>query len=282
MKDLYVPCGTKKAVVTIVETGFGKGKTTITSFFGRDNNLLQRYIDKTSTDYFERTASTYKLNSSLRHNKISTKTVNNRLTQEKTEDYVMNGKILERNSLIKDYKDNQITETQLFEHLAPHSKKHYIKTILAKDNKGNIRNKTITGNVTTQEELNEMAKSPYMFSMNYGDEEFIRAIEPYAKQLQKVEDVQVNIKPIKQGYLGLSHDTAREIDINLAKHHGNRAEMVDTINHELRHQYQNELVDALEAETPTLRQTLSNSIAAKKTKKQKRIFKTITLRCRNT
>lgn len=44
-----------------------------------------------------------------------------------------------------------------------------------------------------KKELEEISKTPYLFAKNYGDEEFLRAFIPYAKEKQLVLDREITV-----------------------------------------------------------------------------------------
>ena len=102
-------------------------------------------------------------------------------------------------------------------------------------------NKTLRGNI---ENLDSFKSDPYLYIRNYNDDDFLNAASNYAKKVQQVEGRSINIsnKSLSNNTLGYSRSLPgyKEIKVDVAKH-SSRGELIDTVNHEFRHQYQDEL-----------------------------------------
>ncbi|MBQ8458985.1 hypothetical protein IJ541_02655 [bacterium] len=272
MTDIILPEGTKGLMFAKIETDFGKGLTKVFSFFDKDGRLIERYIDKTSKGRFERIHSKYKgqFDWGFGRTKESVRTVNDVPVQNVNSRnyYDKYAKVLYREKLVRDINSNgKSIEYQTFENLAPHGKRQYIQTVARKNKQNQISSTEITTNFATQKELDEMQKFPYLYYLNYSDEDFVHAISPYAQKLQKVENrgVKVEIKELKEDTLGESYGELKEIAVDVTKG-SSKGKLVNTTNHEYRHQYQHMIAEAYEQETQSLSKKIAASIERKKQK----------------
>jgi len=280
--NITLPEGTKSCSFAKIETNYGKGMTKVFSFFDKDGRLIERYIDKTKgKNYFERTYSKYKgqFDWGFGRTKESVKTVNDVQVQNvnSTSFYDKMPGFLYREKLVRDINPHLGTtvETQTFENLAAHGRQQYMMTIANK--KGDkIINRHILSNFISEGELGEIQKFPYLYYLNYTDEEFVKAIAPYAAKLQKVENrgVKLDIKELSGETLGLSYDRAKKVAVDVTKG-SSKGRLVNTTNHEMRHQYQHQLVDQYENENQSLADKIAASIEQKRQELKLRWFEQV-------
>ncbi|MCM1338872.1 MAG: hypothetical protein NC191_04315 [Muribaculaceae bacterium] len=256
LAPLFTPKGAVSANIAQIETHFGKGTITATSYFDKDGKLLQQEIvKKLPTGNIEEKVRSYKgTHDTVMHTQASTK-INGVETQKTySSHHIYNSgeqKMMSREKITMDMaSDGSRSETQVFENLSPNNRT-YLQTNATRTSDGQLVNKTIKTNSTNPACLEDLTKSPYLYIKSYPKDEFIRAIEPYAKELQQVTDRNVKIildEETKRAILGVSYGAQRIIKIfKLEKQ--NKNNLVDTLNHELRHQYQRQLVERLPGET---------------------------------
>lgn len=282
VKNISIPKFAHTMDVVEIATKDGKGKTTVTSFKDSEGNLLWRNIVKKSKKETISTIRTYwGDNSTLREIKSQT-SVNGKTTQSMTSKHIYSKdtKTLDREKLTINYeKDNTTKEVQFFEKLKPHKQHQYVRTTASRNGNGKIVQTGINSNFVPQKELEEISKTPYLFAKNYGDEEFLRAITPYAKAKQNVSDREITVlnERLRKSVEGDSSALDNKIRVNLSKLKGNKSEIVNVTNHELRHQYQNSLIERLENPPQVIRfklmkQKLESRQKAILAKNYKRLF----------
>lgn len=251
-KSLNIPTS-NNGTMDIVEIAseFGKGHTTITSFKDEKGKLVQRTIDKICSKGHIHTFSEFEGNVTTQRRKISRTSVNGKLTQETITKNVYSpdkGGKLDREHLTINYSPNKTTnEVQYFESRAPHGVHNYVKTTASRNSVGEYTHTAIESNTLPQAELDKYAQTPYVFSKNYSKEDFLKAVAPYAKEKQNVSDLGIKIKnkKLKGSTLGLSYNRRYKIGVDVEKH-TDKADLIDTINHELRHKYQDKLISKYE------------------------------------
>ena len=262
MKGFTIPENSDYANIVKAATNFGEGSTSITTFFDKDGHILQRLINKNKGSNVEDITSVY--DGCI--GKSTQKFLNGELKQ-KVYSYDMYNpelKQLARQKLTMDIgRKAERTETQILEKLAPQSSGIYLKTTLRRDVDGRIINKNIESNFVPEEKLQELSKSPYLYFRTYEDKEFVEAICPYAKKLQQVEDrnPQVILKELEGNNLGEHLRGLRLISIDIPKHHSNKSALIDTLNHELRHEYQEKLIEHVPDSIAAQRKSLDEAIA---------------------
>lgn len=247
-KSLNIPTA-NNGTMDIVEIAseFGKGHTTITSFKDEKGKLVQRTIDKICSKGHIHTFSEFEGNVTTQRRKISTTSVNGKLTQETITKNVYSpdkGGKLDREYLTINYSPNKTTnEVQYIETRAPHGVHNYVKTTASRNSVGEYTHTAIESNTLPQAELDKYAQTPYVFSKNYSKEDFLKAITPYAKEKQNVSDLGIKVvnEKLPETFGGLSYGGRPRVALDLEKY-ANNDDIVDTINHELRHQYQDKLV----------------------------------------
>lgn len=251
-KSLNIPTS-NNGTMDIVEIAseFGKGHTTITSFKDEKGKLVQRTIDKICSKGHIHTFSEFEGNVTTQKRKISRTSVNGKLTQETITKNVYSpdkGGKLDREYLTINYSPNKTTnEVQYFESRALHGVHNYVKTTASRNSVGEYTHTAIESNTLPQAELDKYAQTPYVFSKNYSKEDFLKAVAPYAKEKQNVSELGIKIKnkKLKGSTLGLSYNRRYKIGVDVEKH-TDKADLIDTINHELRHKYQDKLISKYE------------------------------------
>lgn len=271
-----IPQNAESIDIVKLETNFGASSQRIVSFKDKAGKLIKRFISK------------------YEDNKLTSKTVNTydhfcdnyRTTSRQT---YSNGKKVQeiREQFGFDSKNNLLGHTkltitkdntnarhehQIFETFTKKSQdRRFLETEAQRDSKGRMINKTLRGNI---ENLDSFKSDPYLYIRNYNDDDFLNAASNYAKKVQQVEGRSINIsnKSLSNNTLGYSRSLPgyKEIKVDVAKH-SSRGELIDTVNHEFRHQYQ----DELQEKQGIINYTLNRDSAklSKKENEQARIFR---------
>lgn len=230
-----------------VETDFGKGHQNILSIRDKAGKLVKRIISRYKSDkLIDKTISLYEYNAN-NYRRISRNTyIKDKNVSEIREQFSLNkeaNNLLGHTKLtIKKSSHGARTEHQVFESFTKKSKdRKFIETNAQRNAQGHMVKKSIGGNI---ENIEELKNDPYLYIRNYNDKDFLNAASCYAKKVQGVEDRKINIidKKLKSSTLGYSGSLPWEKDIVIdIEKHISREELIDTINHELRHQYQDKL-----------------------------------------
>lgn len=271
-----IPQNAESIDIVKLETNFGASSQRIVSFKDKAGKLIKRFVSK------------------YEDNKLTSKTVNTydhfcdnyRTTSRQT---YSNGKKVQevREQFGFDSKNNHLGHTkltitkdntnarhehQVFETFTKKSQdRRFLETEAQRDSKGRMINKTLRGNI---ENLDSFKSDPYLYIRNYNDDDFLNAASNYAKRVQQVEGRSINIsnKSLSNNTLGYSRSLPgyKEIKVDVAKH-SSRGELIDTVNHEFRHQYQ----DELQEKQGIINYTLNRDSAklSKKENEQARIFR---------
>ena len=271
-----IPQNAESIDIVKLETNFGASSQRIVSFKDKAGKLIKRFISK------------------YEDNKLTSKTVNTydhfcdnyRTTSRQT---YSNGKKVQevREQFGFDSKNNLLGHTkltitkdntnarhehQVFETFTKKSQdRRFLETEAQRVSKGRMINKTLRGNI---ENLDSFKSDPYLYIRNYNDNDFLSAASNYAKKVQQVEGRSINIsnKSLSNNTLGYSRSLPgyKEIKVDVAKH-SSRGELIDTVNHEFRHQYQ----DELQEKQGIINYTLNRDSAklSKKENEQARIFR---------
>lgn len=271
-----IPQNAESIDIVKLETNFGASSQRIVSFKDKAGKLIKRFVSK------------------YEDNKLTSKTVNTydhfcdnyRTTSRQT---YSNGKKVQeiREQFGFDSKNNLLGHTkltitkdntnarhehQIFETFTKKSQdRRFLETEAQRDSKGHMINKTLRGNI---ENLDSFKSDPYLYIRNYNDDDFLNAASNYAKKVQQVEGRSINIsnKSLSNNTLGYSRSLPgyKEIKVDVAKH-SSRGELIDTVNHEFRHQYQ----DELQEKQGIINYTLNRDSAklSKKENEQARIFR---------
>ncbi len=141
-------------------------------------------------------------------------------------------------------KDGTQQEHQVIEHLYTGGKRDYIETNALRTNDGKLKKKSGEGNLPNTKEL---AKDPYLYIRNYSKSDFAKYAAPYAQQEQQIVHRQVitTVTPISSKNILGSASPNGNIKIDTEKH-ATKMDIVDTLNHEMRHQYQFDKIKALD------------------------------------
>lgn len=271
-----IPQNAESIDIVKLETNFGASSQRIVSFKDKAGKLIKRFVSK------------------YENNKLTSKTVNTydhfcdnyRTASRQT---YSNGKKVQevREQFGFDSKNNHLGHTkltitkdntnarhehQIFETFTKKSQdRRFLETEAQRDSKGRMINKTLRGNI---ENLDSFKSDPYLYIRNYNDDDFLNAASNYAKKVQQVEGRSINIsnKSLSNNTLGYSRSLPgyKEIKVDVAKH-SSRGELIDTVNHEFRHQYQ----DELQEKQGIINYTLNRDSAklSKKENEQARIFR---------
>lgn len=271
-----IPQNAESIDIVKLETNFGASSQRIVSFKDKAGKLIKRFVSK------------------YEDNKLTSKTVNTydhfcdnyRTASRQT---YSNGKKVQevREQFGFDSKNNHLGHTkltitkdntnarhehQVFETFTKKSQdRRFLETEAQRDSKGRMINKTLRGNI---ENLDSFKSDPYLYIRNYNDDDFLNAASNYAKKVQQVEGRSINIsnKSLSNNTLGYSRSLPgyKEIKVDVAKH-SSRGELIDTVNHEFRHQYQ----DELQEKQGIINYTLNRDSAklSKKENEQARIFR---------
>jgi hypothetical protein len=236
-----------KACVSKIETDFGKVLTKNSVYFDKNDKLIGLIIEKREgkkllskkefifsgdNDTVRQIASTVKVDGVLKQRTFSRQVPN----LEKTGFY-------REKVIIEPNTQGYQHETQFFEQLKPNNKRKFIKTETMRSPQGELSNSTISGNACSENELKELSKYPYVFEKAHSNKDFLTNIFNYATKKQDVRDRNISfaIKKLKGNILGLSYNHRRFIEIDLDACE-NKKEIVDTLHHELRHQYQDKII----------------------------------------
>ncbi len=271
-----IPQNAESIDIVKLETNFGASSQRIVSFKDKAGKLIKRFVSK------------------YEDNKLTSKTVNTydhfcdnyRTASRQT---YSNGKKVQevREQFGFDSKNNHLGHTkltitkdntnarhehQVFETFTKKSQdRRFLETEAQRDSKGRMINKTLRGNI---ENLDSFKSDTYLYIRNYNDDDFLNAASNYAKKVQQVEGRSINIsnKSLSNNTLGYSRSLPgyKEIKVDVAKH-SSRGELIDTVNHEFRHQYQ----DELQEKQGIINYTLNRDSAklSKKENEQARIFR---------
>ena len=135
-------------------------------------------------------------------------------------------------------------EHQVIEHLYTGGKRDYIETNARRLLDGTLLKKGGSGNLPNTKEL---AQDPYLYIRNYSKEDFTEYAAQYAQSEQNVahRDIITMAAPIsRRRVLGYAR-TNGHIVIDTEKHL-TKMDIVDTLHHEMRHQYQFDKIKALD------------------------------------
>lgn len=242
-----LPFDTKSMDIVEIASEFGRGHITITSYKDEEGKLVKRIVDKIGSKGKVKTVYDYDGRFTTLRTEVAKTTVNDVLTQKvvsRSVYYPENGGKLDREHLTIYYTSNRATnEVQYFETRAPHGVHNYVKTSASRNSAGEYTHTAIEGNILPQAELDNFARTPYLFAKNYPKEDFLKAITQYAKEKQNVSEMNINVvnKKLDEVVAGHAKNFSPEVAVDLHKHTV-KSGIVDTINHELRHKYQQYLV----------------------------------------
>ncbi len=254
---LYTPNGSRliskirtaaNTEIAKIETNFGKGLTTITTDFDKNGQPLKRIIEKRKGKTKEKTVFTYEGNYSARRKTKINKFINNKYVQTIIKAEVLqntnNQPFLTRRIFTTNpIKNKSRKETQIIEELSTHKHRKYIKTSAIRDKKGELSNKTIEGNI---DKLKQLKKQHYLYFRSYSLKDFLISIIPHSRNKQKVQnrDIEYIFDPLHEKVLANSTSVEGfgtiKFDMDKLLR---QSTIVDTVNHEHRHQYQDSLIE---------------------------------------
>lgn len=272
----YIPQNAKSIDIVKLETDFGASSQRIVSFKDKAGKLIKRFVSKYKDNKLtSKTINTYD-HFYDNYRTVSRQTYSNgKMVQEVREQFGFNPKnnLLGHTKLtITKDNTNARHEHQIFETFTKKSQdRRFLETNAQRDSKGHMISKTLRGNI---EDLDSFKSDPYLYIRNYNNNDFLNAASNYAKKVQQVEGRSINIsnKSLSNNTLGYSRSLPgyKEVKVDVAKH-SSRGELVDTVNHEYRHQYQ----DKLQEKQGIINYTLNRDSAklSKKENEQARIFR---------
>ncbi len=271
-----IPQNAESIDIVKLETNFGASSKRIVSFKDKAGKLIKRFVSKYEDNKLtSKTVNTYD-HFCDNYRTASRQTYSNgKKVQEIREQFGFDSKnnLLGHTKLtITKDNTNARHEHQIFETFTKKSQdRRFLETNAQRDSKGHMINKTLRGNI---EDLDSFKSDPYLYIRNYNDDDFLNAASNYAKKVQQVEGRSINIsnKSLSNNTLGYSRSLPgyKEIKVDVAKH-SSRGELIDTVNHEFRHQYQ----DELQEKQGIINYTLNRDSAklSKKENEQARIFR---------
>lgn len=271
-----IPQNAESIDIVKLETNFGASSQRIVSFKDKAGKLIKRFVSKYEDNKLtSKTVNTYD-HFCDNYRTASRQTYSNgKKVQEVREQFGFDSKnnLLGHTKLtITKDNTNARHEHQVFETFTKKSQdRRFLETEAQRDSKGRMINKTLRGNI---ENLDSFKSDPYLYIRNYNDDDFLNAASNYAKKVQQVEGRSINIsnKSLSNNTLGYSRSLPgyKEIKVDVAKH-SSRGELIDTVNHEFRHQYQ----DELQEKQGIINYTLNRDSAklSKKENEQARIFR---------
>ena len=271
-----IPQNAESIDIVKLETNFGASSKRIVSFKDKAGKLIKRFVSKYEDNKLtSKTVNTYD-HFCDNYRTASRQTYSNgKKVQEIREQFGFDSKnnLLGHTKLtITKDNTNARHEHQIFETFTKKSQdRRFLETNAQRDSKGHMINKTLRGNI---EDLDSFKSDPYLYIRNYNDDDFLNAASNYAKKVQQVEGRSINIsnKSLSNNTLGYSRSLPgyKEIKVDVAKH-SSRGELIDTVSHEFRHQYQ----DELQEKQGIINYTLNRDSAklSKKENEQARIFR---------
>ncbi len=267
----YIPQNAKSIDIVKLETDFGASSQRIVSFKDKAGKLIKRFVSKYEDNKLtSKTINTYD-HFYDNYRTVSRQTYSNgKMVQEVREQFGFNPKnnLLGHTKLtITKDNTNARHEHQVFETFTKKSQdRRFLETNAQRDSKGHMISKTLKGNI---EDLDSFKSDPYLYIRNYNNNDFLNAASNYAKNVQQVKDRSINISNEQIG--GFIYGDSRSLPfekrvrVDVAKH-SSKGEVIDTINHELRHQYQ----DKLQEKQGIINYTL-NRDSAKLSKKENKL-----------
>lgn len=131
-------------------------------------------------------------------------------------------------------------EYQVFEEFTKSGKdRKYIETKALRLQDGTVTNKEIKTNIANPD-IHNLTSDPYLFTRNYNFEDFVKSIFPHAKKIQNVQNKDITIKTGFIDGIVRGQSVFGRIKVDCSRHN-DLPELIDTVNHELRHQYQRDL-----------------------------------------
>lgn len=231
-----------------IESQFGKGHKKVMSFRDEKGGLIKRVLSEYENEkQISKTISEYERNDlKTFFETVRKKYAGGRNVAETREAFSVNKELSNyightKLDIIKDAKGNR-QESQVFEafHKKGSENRKYIETTALRTSEGNLINKTIKGNT---DDLQSLKEDPYLFVRNYSNEDFLKAIVPYAKKTQGVENRKIHISDKRlKSCGGFSQPLPFYNRVVVDSQQGSKSHLVNVLNHELRHQWQDQLL----------------------------------------
>lgn len=222
---------------TIIETDFGKGIKEVVQTFGyykEFNNLTITHRDLTGKEL-------QKLVRKHNYHEIETSIfdgenhlISSSIEQQRIETEKDGSKSLLRIKLKKHLGKGERYEEQSYEDLHNATNKDLNKTLYTtatRLNDGQVINKTISGNL---QNLEKIAKDPYLHIRNYTDKEFTQSASYIAAEKQGVKRGRFSDRHL-EGYRGAYNCFLKKVSVDSSHP---KWDMIHILNHEYRHKYQ--------------------------------------------
>lgn len=226
--------------ITEIETDFGAGKKIISSYRTKNNTLIKRVTkDKNNniTEISEYNDIPFNQNKyrEIKRQRFQQEQKTQNITEKLFVKKQNDRNIITRVKLdIKRFSDGSSIEKQCYEEFSKRNKnRKYIETIAAKNSNEKFIEKTILTNTANIEKLKN---DPFLFIRNYNSIAFAKEIFESAKKSHNLENQKIKLKFINiPATKGFAFSNCISINTKLNAKKGN---LVNTINHEIRHQYQ--------------------------------------------
>lgn len=256
--DIALPKGALTMDVVQIESHFGDGLKTVVKYKDKDGKLLKHVrkeyrdnalVGKMVRDY-ERYGAIQRINTTKYNgNGKILENINEAISVRWGETDSV-GRILHtkphaiRTKLsTKPLQNGARSEFQTIEHLHTCGQREYIQTEATRYRDGTVIKKGGKGNLPNTRELGQ---DPYLFIRNYSNSDFAESALHIAQKDQLVahREIEKIIEPIERkttlGYATFGGKVVIDADKAVTKQ-----DLVDTINHEMRHQYQFDQIDKL-------------------------------------
>lgn len=231
-----------------IESQFGKGHKKVMSFRDEKGGLIKRVLSEYENEkQVSKTISEYERdNLKTFFETVRKKYVNGKNTAETREAFSVNKELSNyightKLDIVKDAKGNR-HESQVFEafHKKVSENRKYIETNALRTAEGNLTQKTINGNAG---DLQSFKDDPYLFVRNYSNEDFLKALIPCAKKTQGIENRKIHISDKRlKSCGGFSQPLPFYNRVVVDSQQGSKSHLVNVLNHELRHQWQDQLL----------------------------------------
>jgi hypothetical protein len=229
-----------------LENNFGKTKTQINIYKDYLGRVVKRTMTKTEGNTeIERKEGIYNHYRTGREREYYTKKLINKFKYGKNVQTIhegMNVFIDENQEKAVGHvklKMNQLKsnrkEYQVFEELHTNKRRDYIETTAIRDKEGNLTNKTINSNISTE----NIKDNPFLYISNYNNKDFVISTVHSAKKECKIpnRDIEVNFQRL-EAFTGYSSSVEPRIVIDP---YNDKRNLANTIYHEVQHQYQDDL-----------------------------------------
>lgn len=230
---------------TLVETGFGRGSTEIEQYYDDDKKLTRLSIVKKEygktvsklVKHYIKLSGTTEIYTDVFDGKG--KQIESDSEMQKVIEDEDGQKSLVRINLNRNYNEPDTVERQAYEHLHNAKNKALNKTLYTeaiRSSNGRLTDKKVSGNV---DNIDTLAKDPYLYIRNYPIEEFVEAASYIGAQKQGVPRGKFVDTKLKDTRYGVYNIWPGKVTIDSQKSY--KSELTNTINHEYRHKFQHQL-----------------------------------------